>query len=84
MIDELAKAIADEGKAEWDDLPEDSRTILRRSAAAVLRRLREPTEAMLAAGTAAITGGPEPDPDYAADAEAMFAAMIDAALGEKA
>lgn len=72
MIDELAKAMAKAGMYDWDSFGENAREMFRRDALAVLRRLREPTPEMIAAGSDEMTNGLQ-----------TFRAMIDAAIGER-
>ncbi len=77
MIDELAKVACRASGAFWPEITRREEAHYREIAAAVLRRLREPTPGMLE--TAYAQFGME-----VPDLELFWKTMIDAALGEKA
>lgn len=64
----------------WEDLPRRSQALLRRDAYAVIKAIREASEAMKRAGTAVTRG--DGDEKYWADGVGAYEAMIDVLLEE--
>lgn len=83
MIERVAAAIGEAEGIPWRNRNDRQRLRLLKNARAAIAAMRGPTEAMIVDGFEAMRGEWKQCKDAAADAEACWRAMIEAALVER-